>query len=564
MVCRILPAYGWLRNYERSDLRGDLTAGIVVAIMLIPQGMAYAMLAGLPPVMGLYASTVPLLIYALAGSSRQLAVGPVAMMSLLVFAGLSPLANPGSPRYIELVLLLSFIVGAMKLGLGLFRFGFFVNFFSRAVISGFSSAAAIIICLSQLHHLLGIKIQSTHSLGPLLGEIGSHLGETNGVTLAIGMGSLILLILFKYLNPRFPSALLAVVLGTFLVYGMRLDQWGVSIVGEVPRGLPALSFPVFHLDSVRQLLPLSLTLLFVGFVESISVAKWVAAKEKYQVDSNQELKALGLANLGAAFFSACPVTGGFSRTAVNYQSGARTSLSSIITAGIILMTLLFLTSLFHFLPHTVLASIVMAAVVGLVDIQEVRHLFQIKKIDGWMWIVTFAATLALGSERGILIGVVFSLLVFIWRSTHPHTAELGYVEKEGVFRNVTRYPEAILFPGTLILRVDASLYFANTSFLEELLRKNIAGRSGLKWVIMDMSGVNDMDDVAIGALGEIIDHYKNQGIRFLLAGMKGPVRDLVARAGWSEKYGQQIAFPSIRQALQVTGAGGRWILPDQT
>jgi sulfate permease, SulP family len=553
LIRSIIPALEWLRTYERKDLNGDLSAGVIVAIMLIPQGMAYAMLAGLPPVIGLYASTFPLVIYALFGSSRQLAVGPVAIMSLLVFAGLSSLAEPGSEEYVKLVLLLAFMVGVMKLCLGFFRFGFFVNFFSHAVISGFSSAAAIVICLSQLHHLLGVKFQSTHSIFPLLVEVSQRIGETNWPTFAVGCASLVCLVFVRSQFPRFPAPLLVVVAGTLLTQALKLDQMGVKIVGEVPRGLPGFSLPSFSMESVKQLVPLSLTVLFVGFMESISVAKWIASKEKVKVDSNQELKALGLANVAASFFSGYPVTGGFSRTAVNYQSGARTGLASLVTVGVILLILLFFTPLFHFLPNAVLASIVMAAVVGLVDLREAKHLFGIKKIDGWMWVVTFGATLILGSEKGILLGVVFSLLVFIWRSAHPHTAELGYLEKEGVFRNVKRYPEAITYPGALILRVDASLYFANMSYLEDLLRRNMSGRSDVQWVILDFSGVNDIDDVAIDVLDEMMAHYRNQGIHFLIANMKGPVRDLVAKAGWGDKYGQRMTYLSIQQALEDVG-----------
>jgi SulP family sulfate permease len=344
-----------------------------------------------------------------------------------------------------------------------------------------------------------------------------------------------------------------VVVGTLFTQALKLDQMGVKIVGEVPRGLPGFSLPSFNMESAKHLFPVSLTLLFVGFMESISVAKWIAAKEKYKVDSNQELKALGLANVVAAFFSGYPVTGGFSRTAVNYQSGARTGLASFITVGVILLILLFFTPLFHFLPNAVLASIVMAAVVGLIDFREAKHLFRIKTIDGWMWVVTFGATLILGSEKGILIGVVFSLVVFVWRSAHPHTAELGYLGKEGVFRNVKRYPEAITYPGALILRVDASLYFANMSYLEDLLRRNLSGRSDVQWVILDFSGVNDIDDVAIDALDDMMAHYEGQGTHFLIANMKGPVRDLVARAGWGDKYGPRVTYLSIQQALEDVG-----------
>jgi SulP family sulfate permease len=481
----IIPTFKWLRHYKRSDLHGDLTAGLTVAIMLIPQGMAYAMLAGLPPVMGLYASTFSLIIYALLGSSRHLAVGPVAMISLLVYAGISTLADPGSDHYIHLVLLLSLMVGIIQVLLGLLRFGFFINFISHAVISGFSSAAAIIILISQLHHFLGIHMKSSHFVIHILSEIGRRIGESHPITLAIGLGSIFIQILFKKIMPRFPAPLFVVAGSVALVYTFRLDQTGVKIVGDVPQGLPAFSLPIFSLESFVDLFPYALTILFVGFMESISIAEWIATKEKYKIDSNQELKGLGLSNVLASFFQGLPVTGGFPRTAAAYQAGGRTGLASIIAATGVILILLFFTPLFYYLPNAVLASIVIVVVFGLIDLKDARHLFKIKRMDGWTLLITFAITLAFGGEQGILIGVGFSLLVFIWRSSHPHAAELGYLEKEGVFRNLKRFPEAKTYPEALILRVDASLYFANMGFIENLLRKGLADKPTVKWVMMD-------------------------------------------------------------------------------
>ncbi|MGQ9647596.1 MAG: SulP family inorganic anion transporter [Thermodesulfobacteriota bacterium] len=552
MIKKITPVTQWIHRYRSGDLTGDVSAGLIVSVMLIPQGMAYAMLAGLPPVMGLYASTFPLIVYALFGSSRQLAIGPVAMISLLVFAGVSSLAEPGSEKYLGLVLLLTFLVGAMQLLMGFLRLGFFINFFSHAVLSGFTSAAAIVIFVSQLGHLLGIKLSSQHSILHSLMEVGSRIEETHAVALLIGLSSIGIQLVFKWKAPRFPAPLLTVVGSTALVYFLRLDQTGLKVVGSIPSGFPHFSSPPFSLESVSPLVPLAFTILFVGFMESVSVAKLIATKEKYKIDSNQELKGLGLANLVASFFSGYPVTGGFSRTAVNYQSGARTGLASIITGAVVLLVLIFLTPLFYYLPHTVLASIVMVAVMGLVDLKGVKHLFRIKKVDGWTLVLTFVATLTLGSEQGILVGMAFSLLVFIWRSAHPHVAELGYLKQGNLFRNILRYPEAATFPGVLLVRIDASLYFANTGFLEDYLHKRLSERPEVQWVLLDLSGVNDMDAVAVDALEEMMDNYRDQGIRFLFAAMKGPVRDLIQRAGWDEKYGSIFQYPTLAHALKET------------
>ncbi|MFS1517518.1 SulP family inorganic anion transporter [Bacillus sp. SCS-151] len=550
MLKNLIPAVDWMKSYKGSYLKGDLSAGLIVAIMLIPQGMAYAMLAGLPPVIGLYASTIPLIIYALFGSSKQLAVGPVAMVSLLVFSGVSTLAEPGSSEYLSYALLLSLMVGVIQFGMGIFRLGFIVNFLSHAVISGFTSAAALIIGLSQLKHLLGVDIARGSVFEVLYGAI-VQIGNVNFITLSIGALSIAILLYFKKNYPRFPAALIVVVGGSLLVYFLNLQELGVSIVGEVPRGIPSISLPAFDISSITSLLPIALTISFVGFMESIAVAKAIAAKENDKINSNQELSGLGLANIVGSFFSAYPVTGGFSRSAVNYQAGAKTGLASIITAVLIIISLLFFTPLFYYLPNVVLAAIIMVAVFGLIDVKEAVHLFKIKKVDGWTLIVAFIATLVTSIEEGILIGIAFSLLVFIWRSAYPHVAQLGYIEQENVFRNIKRYENAKTFKDTIIFRIDASLYFANMGFFEEQLRKEIADHPTTTKIVLDFSSVNAIDAVSIDELEKIIDDYKQANIEILIAGMKGPVKDLVKRADWESKYGNNINYLSLQHALNL-------------
>jgi SulP family sulfate permease len=555
MMRKFIPGLEWLRTYKRGDLKGDLSAGVIVAIMLVPQGMAYAMLAGLPVVMGLYAATIPLIVYAFFGSSRHLAVGPVAMMSLLVFQGVSKLASPGSGQYIALVLLLSLMVGTMQLLLGVVRLGFLVNFISHAVISGFMSAAAIVICVSQVKHLLGITLKETESLFHLILEAGQRLGDANPATIGIGIASIIILYILRKKYPLFPSPLVVLVVGTLAVYFLGLGKLGVATVGKVPQGLPSFVVPRIGSESVAQLFPTALTLLFVGFMESIAIAELIADRERYRIDPNQELKALGLANIVGAFFSCYPVTGGLSRTAVNHQAGARTGLASISTAMLVALAVVFFTPLFHHLPKAVLAAIITVAVTGLIDVGEARHLFKIKRVDGWIWVLTFASALTIGIDRGILIGIALSLLLFIWRSAHPHTAEVGYLEQEDVFRNIKRFPQAVTYPHVVILRVDASLYFANMSFLERRLRQSIAEKPETKWIILDFSGVNDMDGVAIHTLERLMDTYRERGLNFAFTEMKGPVRDLVSKAGWHEKYGKHTEYLSIPHALRGIGIG---------
>ncbi len=551
MLKKLIPAFEWMPNYKRSNLSGDMSAGLIVAIMLIPQGMAYAMLAGLPPVIGLYASTIPLLIYALFGTSRQLAVGPVAMVSLLVLAGVSTIAEPGTDEYISLVLLLMLMIGVIQFLMGVLRLGFLVNFLSHAVISGFTSAAAIIIGLSQLKHLLGVKLEADKDVFKILIESISRVSEINPITLGIGLVSILLLIGIRKYVPKIPGPLIIVVFSILTVYFYQLQQAGVKIVGEVPKGLPSLSLPVFTLDAVMALLPIALAISFIGFMESIAMAKAIAAKEKYKVVPNKELVGLGLANIGGSFFAGYPVTGGFSRSAVNYQAGAKTPLATIITAILIILTLLFFTGFFYYLPNAVLAAIIMVAVYSLVDVKEAKHLFKIKSVDGWTWVITFIATLTIGIEQGILIGVVFSLLVFIVRSAYPHVAELGYLQEENVFRNIKRYPEAKVDPEVMIFRVDASLYFANMTFLEDKLCERVGEKPETKWIILDFSGVNSIDAVAINSLEEIMESCRKGEIAFLFAGIKGPVMDLLKKANWDKKYGENLRHLSVEHAFKA-------------
>lgn len=529
-LSKYLPALQWLRTYNRSDLGGDVGAGLTVAVMLVPQAMAYAMLAGLPPVIGLYASTVPLLLYALFGTSRQLAVGPVAMVSLLVLTGVSPLAAPGSAEYVGYALTLMMMVGVMQLGLGLLRAGFVVNFLSHPVVSGFTSAAALIIGSSQLKHLMGIDIPRSSKVHETVGNVVSHIGDTHLATLAIGAGAIATIVALRRFAPKIPGALVVVVLGTLAVVGLDLAAGGVAIIGNVPGGLPSITAPSLSGDALSVLLPTALAISLVGFMESVSVARFFARQHSYRIEPNQELIGLGMANIGGAFFGGYPVTGGLSRTAVNDQAGARTGLASILTAALIVLTLLFLTPLFHSLPKAVLAAIIMVAVSKLFDVGEVKHLWKTDRVDLGLLVVTFAATLLLGIEEGILLGVAASMLVFMVRRTQPHYAVLGRLPGEGVWRNVENFPEAQPIPGLLALRFDASFYFGNVRFLQQRIEAE-EGRSAepLAGIILDMAAVNALDSSAATMLVDLARELDERDIRLLLASVKGPVRATIAR-----------------------------------
>ncbi|NSW56188.1 MAG: sulfate permease [Armatimonadetes bacterium] len=553
MIARAVPAVDWMRRYRRGDLSGDIVAGLTTGVMLVPQAMAYAMLAGLPPSVGLYASTVPLIVYTLFGSSRQLAVGPVAIVSLLVASGVSELAEAGTPEYLGYAALLALMVGVLQFTFGLLRLGMVANFISHAVVTGFTSAAALVILLSQVKHLLGVKLEQTESTLHLISELVTSVPQTNLLTFTVGAGAIAGLAVLRARSPRFPASMLVVILGTLATWALGLSGRGVAIVGHVPAGLPSAGLPPMDVEAAAKLLPVALTILFVGFMESIAVAEMIAARERYKVDANRELVALGLGNVASGLISGYPVTGGFSRTAVNYQSGAKTGLASVVTAAVVVLTVLFLTPLFHYLPHAVLASVVVVAVVGLIDVRGMRQLFRVKVGDGIVAIVTFLVTLSVNVEVGIVSGVVLSLLQFIWRSSHPHIAELGYVESEDAYLNVSRFPDAIRFPEAILLRVDAALYFANMAFVENRLRRRLADRTDARWVVLDLSGVNDIDASAVYALQDIMESHRDLGITFVFAGMKGPVRDVVARAGWDDRFGRWKTCHALPDALAEIG-----------
>ena len=547
---QLLPIAGQLEDYGREKLTGDLSAGLTVGVMLIPQGMAYALIAGLPPIYGLYASLVPLVIYALFGTSRQLAVGPVAMVSLLVAAAVGPIAGGDTQLYIGLALLLSLMVGLLQFGLGLARFGFLVNFLSHPVLAGFTSAAALIIGLSQLKHLLGISIERSHYIHEILWTAVQKAGAVDPMTLVLGGGSIALLVGLRWWKKSFPGALAAVVVTTLATWGFGLHEMGVAIVGSVPSGLPAPTVPPMDAGAVGDLVPSALAIGLVGFMESIAVAKVYAARHRYEVDANKELVGLGLANVAGAFFSAYPTTGGFSRTAVNDQSGARTNLAAIFSAGIIALTLLFLTPLFYFLPKAVLAAIVMVAVFGLIEWEEVVHLWHVDRTDLALMGVTFVATLGLGIEQGILTGVIVSLIAVIYQTSQPHTAIMGRLPDTSTYRNLRRNPEALTKSHVVIVRMDANLYFANASAFKDLVLEADVKSPALQTIVVDMYPVNRIDSTGVEALEEVIETCRRHGVTVLLAGVKGPVRDVLDNAGVSEDLGDDSFFLEVHAAVQ--------------
>ena len=546
-----IPMLDWLSKYSINDAKGDLSAGLTVGVMLIPQGMAYSMIAGLPPIYGLYAATIPIIIYSILGTSRQLAVGPVAMVSLLTAASIGLLADGGTELYIQLAITLALMVGLIQFLLGASRLGFLVNFLSHPVISGFTSAAALIIGLSQLKHLLGVNIPRSHHVHEIILNAIKQTDSIHWVTLLIGIAGIILIKGVKKINKAIPGPLLAVLFGILAVYFMGLHETGVKIVGEVPSGLPSFGIPSFDMGSLKSLLPAALAISIVSFMESIAVAKAIQAKHKdYKVLPNQELIALGAANIGGSFFQSFPVTGGFSRTAVNDQAGARTGMAGIFAVILIVLTLLFFTTYFYYLPNAILASVIMVAVFGLIDIAEAKHLWQANKSDFWMLVITFFATLTLGIELGIGVGVLLSLALIIYRTSIPHVAELGNIPNTRIYRNAARYNDIQLKDDLLILRFDAQLYFANTNFFKEKIESLVEVKgSALKNIIISAESINSLDSSALHVLEEILEEQNKAGVQVYFAGVKGPVRDAMKRGHLTEKIGSSNFFLDVQHAI---------------
>lgn len=538
-LSRYLPILSWGKTYNQLSLTNDLVAAVIVTIMLIPQSLAYAMLAGLPPQMGLYASILPITLYAIFGTSRALAVGPVAVVSLLTAASISRIAAPGSEEYIFAAITLAFLSGVFLLAMGIFRLGFMANFLSHPVIAGFITASGIIIAASQLKNIFGIEAHG-HNLVQILSSMSGYLGEINWITATIGILTAAflfwvrkgLLPLLRGLGlPKRTAEIIAktgpvaaIVATTLLVWAFDLKSAGVKIVGAVPQGLPPLTVPGFSLELWTSLLSSAVLISVIGFVESISVAQTLAAKKRQRIDPDQELIGLGAANIGAAFTSGFPVTGGFSRSVVNYDAGADTPAAGAYTAVGLMFASLFLTPLIFFLPKATLAATIIVAVLSLVDFSILGKAWRYSKADFIAVAATMFITLVVGVEVGVITGVLVSILIHLYKSSRPHIATVGQVPNSEHFRNVLRH-DVITHPNILTVRVDESLYFANARFLEDHLFERVARRTELRDVILMCSAINAIDMSALESLEAINERLCDMGVSFHLSEIKGPVMD---------------------------------------
>ena len=561
-----LPILDWGRRYDRDTLTGDLVAALIVTIMLIPQSLAYALLAGLPPEVGLYASVAPLLMYAVFGSSRVLAVGPVAVVSLMTAASIGQFAAAGSPAYWAAAITLAFLSGVMLLVMGVLRLGFLANFLSHPVISGFISASGLLIAASQLKTLMGVKAEG-HSLLALLQALARQVQHTHWLTLIVGAAATgFLFWVRKGLKPLLmdwglaakpadiiakAGPVVAIAVTTTLAWSLEWQAQGMKIVGTIPQGLPPFTMPVWDVALWRDLAVPALLISVVGFVESVSVGQTLAAKRRQRIAPDQELVALGASNLSAAFTGGFPVTGGFARSVVNFDAGAQTPAAGVFTAMGITLASLLLTPALYYLPQATLSATIIVAVLSLVDFGILRRTWTYSKPDFTAVAATLLATLTLGVEAGLVVGVGVSLALYLFRTSRPHIATVGLVPGTESFRNVLRHNVRVS-PRLVSLRVDESLYFANARSLEDRVNDAVAANPLLQHVVLQCSAINDIDASALESLEAIEHRLREAGIALHLSEVKGPIMDRLQNTEFARGLSGQVFLTHYRAVATLT------------
>ncbi|MBY6199785.1 sulfate permease [Maritalea mobilis] len=569
---KYVPVLDWGRRYDRDALQNDLIAAVIVTIMLIPQSLAYALLAGLPPEAGLYASILPIILYAIFGTSRALAVGPVAVVSLMTAAAVGQVAEQGTAGYAVAALTLALLSGGILLAMGVFRLGFLANFLSHPVIAGFITASGVIIAASQLKHILGVDA-SGHNLFELVVSLIEHLPETNFVTLIIGVAATAFLfwvrkglkplLISKGVKPRLADIAQkagpvgAVVVTTLAVWIFGLSNWaGVSIVGEVPQSLPPFTMPDLSIDLVSALFIPALLISIIGFVESISVAQTLAAKKRQRIDPDQELIGLGAANVAAGFSGGYPVTGGFARSVVNFDAGAETPAAGAYTAVGLAIAALALTPLVFFLPKATLAATIIVAVLSLVDFSILKKTWTYSKADFVAVAATILLTLGFGVETGVSAGVILSIGLHLYKTSKPHVAEVGLVPGTQHFRNINRH-EVLTDPNLVTLRIDESLYFANARFLEDLIQDRVTEDCPVKHVVLMCSAVNEVDMSALESLEAINERLRSMDVQLHLSEVKGPVTDRLRRSHFLDELTGRVFLSQYDAWAALSGKGPR-------
>ena len=549
---RFVPFFGWIGELKDSaTLRADIIAGITVALVLVPQSMAYAQLAGLPPYYGLYASFLPPMVAAIFGSSRQLATGPVAMVSLMTATALAPIAAQGTEGYLAYAMLLAVLVGVFQMVLGFLRLGVLVDLLSHPVVVGFTNAGAIIIATSQLDKLFGVaKVSGEHHYETVYNVVVSALESTHAPTLWMAVLAISIMLFLKRYYPKIPNVLTAVVVTTLIAYFTDFNANGGKVVGDIPKGLPLPSMPGFDMEVIGQLIVSAVVISLIGFMEAIAIAKAMAARTKQRLDANQELVGQGLSNVVSGFFSGYPVSGSFSRSAVNINAGAVTGLSSVITGAVVGLTLLFLTPLLFHLPQATLAAVIILAVVNLVKISPIIHAWKAEKHDGITAMVTFIFTLYIAPEieYGIFLGVVMSILLFVIRFMRPRVAELSRYE-DGTMRDINVFPDLKVSSRIALIRFDGSLFFANAGYFEDMVLKLVATRPELRYIIVDAEGINQIDASGEERLRALVERLNQGGITVLIARMKRQFMQVMHKTHLIDYMGQEHFFSRVQQAL---------------
>ncbi len=564
-IKHLAPLFHNTSKHGKREWRTDVMAGITVAVMLVPQGMAYSMLAGIPPIYGLYGAFIPLLLYGIFGASRHLAIGPVAIFSLLIFAGVSQIADPFTPEYLSLVILSGLLVGLLQLLFSALRLGFLVNFISHPVIIGFTSAAAIIIAVGQLKDMMGIAVPKFHHLYQTVQYVVQHISEANLAAVGICISSIIIMAVFRKINRNIPGALFVVILFTVFVYYTGDKTYNLNIIGSIPEGLPTFILPDLTIDNIVLLLPTVMTMTLIGIVESIGITKLLQSKAGTSgVQPNQELFALGVSKIFGSFFQSIPTSGSFSRSAVNYEAGSQSGVSSIVSALLIGLTLLFFTPLFYFLPKAVLAAIIIYTIRNLFEWKAAKELWKTHRSDFFMMFITFVVTLFVGIKEGVLAGVLLSILIILLNSTRPNIAVLGRLPNTVSYRNINRFEMAEQIENTLIVRFDDQLYFANAGYLQDRVRELVnKSPDTLDLFILDARCIHSIDSSGSHAFEELYDFFQSKNINFYIAGLVGAVRDRVVKAGLIEKMGSRSQFLDVHQAIthyksKKTGKSDGW------
>jgi SulP family sulfate permease len=551
VIARLFPIAKDLLTYNRSTLFSDLIAGLSIAVIVIPQGLAYAMIAGLPPIYGLYAALIPQLIHGMMGTSRHPAVGPVALDSLVVAIALGALSLSGIGEVIAAAVFLATMVGILQLLMGLLQMGVLANYLSRPVISGFTSAAAIIIGLSQVEHLLGLQIESSNQIQKMILSVLQNFNESHLITVVIGLSAMSLILITKKYLPKFPSALLVSVFGVLLIWSTRWDLHGVEIVGYIPAGLPDVGLFTVSPELIKDMLPFALTLAVIGYVEIISITKELEEQEeKYSLKPNKELMALGTANLVGSFFQSYPVSASFSRSAVKFQAAAKTGMTAVFSALIVGLTLLFFTSLFFYLPIAVLAGIIMVAVIRLINVRYAIDLYKTRRDEFFLLLVTCLLTLFVGISEGILIGALLSLLLMVIRTSKPHYAVLAKVSGTNYYKNISRFEtDTKIDDDILIMRFDAQLFFGNRDYFRKVVFEEVEKKPNLKGFVLVARGITYIDSSGLSSLGAMIRSLQQKGILFMVAGAIGPARDVLQQSKLTDLIQEKNMFAKTADAV---------------